>query len=58
MLDTLTHYPNCKQQAVRSKTLYLRALNAKMKPEGDTETVLEEECQNCGWITSKPVPTR
>lgn len=53
-MDTPTKCPRCGEQTVRSKTVFFREVNANMKQMG-TETVLEQECLSCGWMTSEPI---
>lgn len=53
-MDTLTKCPRCGEQSVRSKTVFFQEINANMKQVGKTETVLEKECLQCGWIASEP----
>lgn len=55
-MDKLTQCPRCGEQSVHSKTVFFREVNANMKQMGKTETVLEKECQRCGWMTSEPAP--
>ena len=55
-MDTFTKCERCGAMAVQSKTVFFRELNANMRPKGQTETVIERECQQCGWMISEPEP--
>lgn len=47
--------PNCGKQAVESKVIIVRELNAaNMQATGPNQIITEQECRQCGWIGAEP----
>lgn len=56
MSEEFSICPACQQKTVKSATVYLRELKNGLSSDIQTETVIEQECMVCGWMSSTPVP--